>query len=87
MEVERSIKLLLVEDGNIEGLIFGRHRATIHQVNSKAIRYAKALPKLSLRKKFGRLFRMGATDTFSWPTIFLALTSRTGEATPLELTC
>ena len=54
--------------------------ATIHQVNSKAIRNAEALPKLSLRKEFDRLFRMGAIDTFSWPTTFLALTSRTGRS-------
>ena len=43
------------------------------------MRNAEALPKLLFSKKFGGLFRICASETFSWPNTLLALTNRTRE--------
>ena len=55
-KAEPEIELILIECNDIEEFILGRHRATIYQAYRNVIRHVKTLPKLSLRKKFGKLF-------------------------------
>ena len=76
--MEPGIELLLTKNGGIEELLFGWHRATIHQANRNPMQNVEALPKLPFRKEFNRLLRRSSDITYFWSATFITLTSHTG---------